>query len=59
MATPQGDFTQTVDYSDYKEVNGVKFPQVLEQSMGPQKIKMEATSVEVNSELSKNIFDVN
>ena len=32
-------FVQAVMFSDYKEVNGVKFPFMMSQSMGPQNIE--------------------
>ena len=59
VETPQGNMTQTIDYSDYKEVNGVKFPHMMVQKMGPQNIRMEATSFEINKEIPTNTFSVN
>lgn len=59
METPQGNFTQTVDFSDYKEVDGVKFPHILTQKMGTQNIKMEATAFEVNAPIPTDAFKVN
>ncbi|MEQ6167882.1 MULTISPECIES: insulinase family protein [unclassified Ekhidna] len=56
--TPQGAFTQTVDYLDYKEVNGVMFPHTLKQTMGPQKIEMKASEILVNQEISEETFKV-
>ncbi len=56
--TPQGSFTQSVDYMDYQEVDGVKFPFTLKQQMGPQKIDMKASEVLVNQEVSEDTFKV-
>ncbi|MBC5993950.1 insulinase family protein [Pontibacter cellulosilyticus] len=53
---PQGVITQTKTYSDYKEVNGVKFPYVVETTIGPQVIKAEVKNIEVNKGLSDDTF---
>ncbi|MFD2514126.1 M16 family metallopeptidase [Pontibacter locisalis] len=53
---PQGVVTQTKNYSNYKEVNGVKFPYVVETTVGPQVIKAEVQKVEVNKGLSDDTF---
>ncbi|MEJ8804582.1 M16 family metallopeptidase [Pontibacter sp. H249] len=53
---PQGVITQTKVYSNYKEVNGVKFPYVVETTVGPQVIKAEVQKVEVNKNLSDDTF---
>ncbi|TPE45455.1 M16 family metallopeptidase [Pontibacter mangrovi] len=56
LETPQGVITQTKTYSNYKEVNGVKFPHVTETVVGPQTIKAEVQSIEVNKNLSDDTF---
>ncbi|MHA6246312.1 insulinase family protein [Pontibacter sp. CAU 1760] len=56
VETPQGVITQTKTYSNYKEVNGVKFPYVVETVVGPQTIKAEVQKVEVNKNLSDDTF---
>ncbi len=56
--TPQGEVAVPVQYQDYKEVNGVKLPQIIVQSMGPMKLKFETTSTEPNVELDDAIFKV-
>ncbi|HEX5170498.1 MAG TPA: pitrilysin family protein [Cyclobacteriaceae bacterium] len=58
MDTPQGKATQTISYQDYKEVNGVKFPYTVVQSFGPQNLKAEVTSLEVNVPLEDALFTV-
>ncbi len=56
LETPQGVITQTKTYSNYKEVNGVKFPYVVETVVGPQTVKAEVQNIEVNKNLSDDIF---
>lgn len=56
LETPQGVITQTKTYSNYKEVNGVKFPYVVETVVGPQTIKAEVQTIEVNKNLSDDTF---
>lgn len=58
MDTPQGKATQTISYLDYKDVNGVKFPHTVVQSFGPQNLKAEVTSLEVNVPLDDALFKV-
>lgn len=58
LETPQGTFTQSVDYLDYQEVNGVMFPFNVKQQMGPQKIDMKASEVLVNQDLAADTFKV-
>ncbi|MDO6743382.1 pitrilysin family protein [Tenacibaculum soleae] len=45
---PQGDVKVPVEYGDYKEVNGVKFPHLMIQSMGPIKINFEVKEIKIN-----------
>ena len=56
LQSPQGVITQTKNYSNYKEVNGVKFPYMTETSVGPQVIKAEVQNIEVNKNLSDDTF---
>ena len=58
QTTPRGDMTISSFYNNYKEVGGVKFPHTLEQVAGPQKIKMDATSIEVNVKVDESLFKV-
>lgn len=51
-----GEFVVMGLYSDYKEVNGIKFAHKIKQSFGPQALDMEVTSVEVNSKLGDEVF---
>lgn len=45
-----------VEYSDYKAVNGIKFPYKIRQSMGPQVIDLNVLAVKINSKLSDDLF---
>ncbi|WP_161889924.1 M16 family metallopeptidase [Pontibacter russatus] len=56
LESPQGIITQTKTYSDYKEVNGVKFPYVVETVVGPQTIRAEVQQIEVNKNLPDDTF---
>jgi zinc protease len=58
LDTPQGSINRTTDYDNYKEVNGVKFPFTISQAAGPQQIKMEVQSIEINKGLPDEIFEV-
>lgn len=51
-----GEFVVMGLYSDYKEVNGIKFAHKIKQSFGPQALDMEVTSVEVNTKLGDEVF---
>lgn len=51
-----GSMTIVSFFSDYKEVNGVKYAHKIKQSFGPQTLDMEVTSIEVNSKLGDDVF---
>jgi zinc protease len=46
------------EYADYREVDGIKFPFAIKQSMGPQVFDMKVISVKVNSKLKDDLFEV-
>ncbi|WP_423345034.1 insulinase family protein [Larkinella sp. VNQ87] len=56
--TPQGEMAITSNFSDYKDVNGVKFPHTLTQNFGPMVMKMETQSLVVNTGLDDKQFTV-
>jgi outer membrane lipoprotein-sorting protein len=56
--TPMGSLDQTIEYSDYKEVSGIKFPHKLKQSFGPQSIEVTVSSIKINTNLSDDIFQI-
>jgi hypothetical protein len=58
VKTPQGEVAVPIQFQDYKDVNGVKLPQTLIQSMGPMKLKFENSSAEANVALDDSLFKV-
>ncbi|MFV8225579.1 M16 family metallopeptidase [Christiangramia aquimixticola] len=56
----QGGQTMTIPtgYSDYQEVNGVKFPFMITQSMGPQSFEFKVSKILVNEGVSAEDFKV-
>ncbi|MBB6609747.1 insulinase family protein [Pontibacter sp. Tf4] len=58
LESPQGVLTQTKNYSNYKEVNGIKVPYTVETTVGPQVIKAEVQTVEVNKGISDDTFKI-
>jgi len=57
VETPQGSFSQSTTMSDYKEVNGVMFPYVINVQMGPQSIRMQVDSLEINTGIEDAMFE--
>ena len=58
LETPQGSLTQTIDFADYKEVEGILFPHSFSQRVGPQNITGVVSNVEVNGDVDENAFKV-
>lgn len=56
MKTPQGETNSITDMSDYKEVDGIKFPFTIATQNGPQKIDMKVSEIKVNSGLADGDF---
>ncbi|MDX9694713.1 MAG: pitrilysin family protein [Bacteroidales bacterium] len=56
IVTPQGEFVQTQSFSDYREVNGIKFPFLIKAS-GIQNMELITESVEINIEIKDEIFN--
>ncbi|WP_010227577.1 M16 family metallopeptidase [Gillisia marina] len=54
----QGDQTMEIPitYSDYQEVNGIKFPFTVSQSMGPQTFEFKVSDLKVNEGVSDEDF---
>ncbi|MCK5168288.1 MAG: insulinase family protein [Bacteroidales bacterium] len=52
---PQGEFTQMQSYSDYQEINGVKFPFMVKIS-GIQNMELKVDSISINTDLSDDLF---
>jgi len=57
VESPQGSFDQTIDMSDYREVEGIMYPHKLSQQLGPQSIELEVTEIKVNQDLSDGFFN--
>jgi len=55
---PQGANTQVFDYSNYKEVNGVKFPYTTTAGLMGQNFSFQVQKIEVNKSLSDDLFIV-
>lgn len=49
-------FSSTTAYADYKEVNGIKVPFTLKQTMGPQEFTFEMTEIKINEGVSDADF---
>ncbi|MGI9541768.1 MAG: insulinase family protein [Cyclobacteriaceae bacterium] len=58
VETPQGEFSQSFVFDEYKPVSGVMFPHKMAMSSGPQNINMEVTSLEVNTGVADDQFIV-
>ena len=58
VETTQGSFQQETFYSDYKEVDGLKFPFKIKQSFGIQTIEMNVSSVKLNKGLKDSVFEI-
>jgi zinc protease len=56
--SPMGSMTQITDYEDYREVEGMKFPFMIRQQVGPQTFDMEVDTIEINQGLDDEVFKV-
>lgn len=56
--TEQGSITQSIDYLDYKEINGIKYPTFIIINGGPLPLKLELTSVDTNKGIDDSNFKV-
>ncbi|WGH74611.1 insulinase family protein [Tenacibaculum tangerinum] len=53
---PQGEMTLPIVFSDYKEVNGVKFPHKMTQKMGPMELEFITKEIKINEGVSDADF---
>jgi zinc protease len=58
VSAPMGQIEQITDLSDYKKVDGLKYPFKIEQSMGPQKIEISVSDIKINQNLDNNLFKI-
>jgi zinc protease len=56
--TPQGPVIQIADLLDYKEMNGIKFPDIIATTIGPMPIKLKLDTVDVNKGIKDTEFSV-
>jgi hypothetical protein len=56
--SPMGSQTITSDYSDYKEISGVKFAHKLNQDLGMAQLALTTTKVQVNTNLADALFEI-
>lgn len=48
----------TSEFSDYREINKIKFPFKLKQSMGPQSIDLTVLTIKVNDKINDDLFEI-
>ncbi len=53
---PQGQGTSVTTFSEYKDVDGVKYPVVMNQTVGPQSIDINVDEVLVNKGINDEVF---
>ena len=58
LHTQQGLFEQESFYSDYRDVDGLKFPFKILQNMGMQKLELNVSSIKLNTGISDEIFEM-
>jgi len=56
LHTQQGLFEQESFYSDYRNVDSLKFPFKIIQNMGMQKLELNVSSIKLNSGISDEVF---
>ncbi len=54
--SPNGEIMATIDYADYKETDGVKFPAIIKQNMGQVQIELKLDSVKINKGVDDKLF---
>jgi hypothetical protein len=58
VETPQGNFTQSVEYKEYQEVEGIMFPSRASINIGPQVLDAQISSIELNKGIPDETFKV-
>jgi hypothetical protein len=56
VQTQQGLFEQEIFYSDYRSVDGIKFPFTIRQIFGIQELDLNVTSIQINSGIDDSTF---
>ncbi len=49
--------TQTITYSDYREVSGIKVPYKTTMNLGPQELELETSEIKVNQDVTDKDFE--
>jgi zinc protease len=49
--------TQTAEFDDYTEVNGIKLPKTMKRTFGPQPVEIAIDQITVNTKLADDIFN--
>ncbi len=49
--------SSTTSFSDYKAVEGIRFPHLIKQNMGPQKIDFQVKSIILNEPMPDSLFE--
>ena len=58
LHTEQGLFEQESFYSDYRNVDELKFPFKIVQNMGMQKLELNVSSIKLNTGISDETFEI-
>ena len=58
VVLPQGTFTRDTYFSDYRDVDGVKYPFSVEQQLGNQRVDYVVSSIKTNSNLNDDLFTI-
>ncbi len=58
ITTPQGTFTQETILSDYRDVDGLKFPYKITQTLGAQTMEFVVSSIKINSGIGDEKFEI-
>ena len=58
VETPQGFFEQESFFSDYREVEKLKFPFKITQTLGAQTIELNIEMIEINTGLQDVLFEI-
>lgn len=58
ITAPQGTYTQVTYLSDYREVDGVKYPFSIKQEVGQQNIEFTVSTIQVNTGLADDLFKI-
>ncbi|UTA69409.1 hypothetical protein [Emticicia sp. 21SJ11W-3] len=56
--TPMGSQTIITDFSDYKDVSGVKMPYKLNQDLGMAQLELKVDKITVNTNLADSLFEI-